>query len=64
MIVQYGRVVSNTNLNNYNNYNLNNYNYSSSHRHNKGGTINVTKAVAMKSTLMQITRVKVANGFH
>jgi hypothetical protein len=31
---------------------------------NEGDIINVTKAVAQRSTLMQITRVKAANTFH
>jgi hypothetical protein len=33
-------------------------------KRNKDDIINITKAVARKSTLMQITRVKAANGFH
>jgi hypothetical protein len=32
--------------------------------HNKGDIINVTKAAASKSILMQTTKVRAANGFH
>jgi hypothetical protein len=33
-------------------------------RHNKGDTINVTKTMASKSILMQITKARVANRFY
>jgi hypothetical protein len=42
---------------------INSNKYSNNHN-NKGDTTNVTKAVARKSILMQITRPKAANGFH
>ena len=52
MIVQHVRVIVNRN------------NYSNHSSHNKGDTINVTKAAVRKFILMQITRVGVANGYH
>jgi ribosomal protein S17 len=55
MTVLYGRVVSSTN-------NLNNHNRNNSQ--NKGDIINVTKAAARKSILIQPARVKAANTFH
>jgi hypothetical protein len=38
--------------------------YNKSRHNNKSDIINVTKGVARKSVLMQITRAKAANGFH
>jgi len=48
MIVQHGEI-------SHNNHNSN---------HNKDATTNAIKAVATKSTLMQITRVRAVNGYH
>jgi hypothetical protein len=36
----------------------------SSNHNNKGGIINVSKAVARKSILMQTTKARAENGFH
>jgi len=51
MIAQHGEINSNK-CSNHNN------------SHNKGDIINVTKAAASKSILMQTTKVSAANGFH
>jgi hypothetical protein len=66
MIAQYGRVVNSTNHghnNNRDNLNVHSTNHDSSRYNNKGAIINVTKAAARKSILMQITKVRAANGF-
>src|SRR6187200_2770115 len=49
---------------NHSHHNYNNNNHHSSRSTKKGVIINVTKAAARKSTLMQTTRVKAANSFH
>jgi hypothetical protein len=61
MIVQCGGISRSSNKDNHNNH-INSNNHRS--HNNKDDIINVTKAVARKSILMQITaRAKAANGF-
>jgi hypothetical protein len=59
MIVLYGIMVnSNSNRSNHSNHNLNH------NRHNIDDIIIVVKAVARKSILMQITKIRAASLFH